>query len=313
MTWKVLISAPYMLPVIDDFADELTQRGVEIVKAVVEERLEEHQLIGQLDDIDGVICGDDRYTPKVFASAPRLKVVVKWGTGIDSINAEAAAARNIRICRTPNAFSEPVADSVMGYILCFARRLPWMDRMMKQGEWNKIPGRALNESTIGVIGVGDVGRAVLRRAQGFGMTMLGTDIRDLTETDIGIANVRMTSLDELLRASDFISLNCDLNSTSHHLITERTLALMKPTAVIVNAARGPVIDEPALVRALQNGCIAGVGMDVFEDEPLPMDSPLRSMDNVMLAPHNSNSSPRAWMNVHRNSIEQLIRCLQESS
>jgi D-3-phosphoglycerate dehydrogenase / 2-oxoglutarate reductase len=303
---RVLISAPYMLPVIDQFAPEFAGRGIEIVRAPVIERLEEHDLLSMIAEFDGTICGDDRYTARVIDAAKRLKVIVKWGTGIDSIDSAAATKRGIRVCRTPNAFSEPVADSVLGYILCFARRLPWMDRMMKQGTWEKIPGHALNEATIGVVGVGDVGSAVLRRARGFGMRLLGADIREIEAGKIEALGVTMMPLDRLLAEADYVSLNCDLNPTSQHLMNTRTFSLMKRSAVVINAARGPVIDEGALVDALRSGGIAGAAMDVFEDEPLPADSPLRRMENVMLAPHNSNSSPRAWSAVHRNSIDQLV-------
>ncbi len=312
MTWNVLISAPYLLPVVGQFAEEFAAHDIKVTTADVEERLEEHDLLAVVGDMDGIICGDDRITERVLDAAPKLKVIAKWGTGIDSIASEEAERRGIRVCRTPNAFSQPVADSVMGYILCFARRLPWMDRMMKNGVWDKLPGRALNESVLGVIGVGDVGSAVLRRARGFGFELRGTDIREIDrhqQTELG---VQMTSLDHLLAESDFISVNCDLNETSHHLLSHDQFRRMKSTAVMINTARGPVVDESALVAALKSGEIGGVGLDVFEDEPLPADSPLRSMDNVMLAPHNSNSSPRAWNNVHRSTIDQLVAVLKDS-
>ena len=154
MVWKILVTAPYMLPVIDRFGEFFAKHGIETVCAEVRERLEEAELLPLVGDIDGVICGDDRFTDKVMDAAPKLKVLAKWGTGIDSLNKEGADKRGITICRTLDAFTEPVADSAMGYILSFARRLPWMDEQMKQGVWEKIPGRALNESTIGVVGVG---------------------------------------------------------------------------------------------------------------------------------------------------------------
>ncbi len=240
------------------------------------------------------------------ACAPRLKVISKWGTGIDSIDAEAAARLGIQVCRTPNAFTLPVADSVLGYILSFARRLPWLDRAVKAGTWEKIPGRTLSECTLGVVGVGNCGKAVLRRAQAFGMQLLGNDIVEIAPDFIREQRVEMVPLDELLRRSDFVSLNCDLNPTSYHLIDAQRLAQMKPGAVLINLSRGQVVDEPALVKALQEGVIAGAALDVFESEPLPAESPLRRMDNVMLAPHNANSSPFAWNRVHWNTIRNLL-------
>jgi len=313
MTWKVLVTAPYILPVLDDFADFFTKNDIEAIAADVDERMEEEDLLPLIGDIDGVICGDDRFTDKVMDAAPKLKVLAKWGTGIDSLNKEGADKRGITICRTPNAFSEPVADSTMGYILSFARRLPWMDAQMKQGIWDKIPGRALNESTIGVIGVGDCGSAVLRRAGGFGATLLGTEIRDIGADHIKALRLTMVSLDELLQRSDFVTVHCDLNPTSDHLISTDALKKMKNTAVLLNLARGPVVDERALIHALQTGEIAGAALDVFEHEPLPADSPLKAMDNVMLAPHNCNSSPRAWEAVHWSTVNQLLAALKAAS
>lgn len=303
----VLVSAPYMIPIIDRFRPLLERYGIELMIAPVSERLNEGDLLALAGTFDGALCGDDQYTARVLeACAPRLKVISKWGTGIDSIDQQAAARLGILIGRTPNAFTLPVADTVFGYMLAFVRRLPWMDRAMKQGIWDKIPGRSLSECTLGVIGVGNIGKAVIRRARAFGMHILGNDIVEIAPDFVRENEFQMTSLEHLLHRSDFVSLNCDLNPTSYHLMNQRTLSWMKPTAVLINTARGPVVDEPALVQALQNGVIAGAALDVFEEEPLPLDSPLRQMDNVMLAPHNANSSPAAWERVHRNTLRNLL-------
>jgi D-3-phosphoglycerate dehydrogenase len=283
---------------------------VELVVPPVRERMEEADLLEWIGDMDGVISGDDRFTERVLKAAPKLKVISKWGTGIDSIDSAAAARLGIAVRRTPNAFSEPVADTVLGYMLCFARNLVSMDRAMKGGEWKKIPGRTLAECTLGVIGVGDCGKAVVRRAKALGMTLLGNDIKDIAPEFLAETGIRMVSKEELLASADFVSMNTDLNPTSHHLMSDAQFALMKPSAVLINASRGPVVDEKALVRALQSGRIAGAALDVFEDEPLPADSPLKTMDNVFLAPHNANSSPKAWENIHRSTIEHLMEELE---
>lgn len=303
----VLLTAPYLLPFLDRFRPVLEGYGLELIVPEVHERLTEDDLLRYAGQFDGAICGDDRYTARVLqACAPRLKVISKWGTGIDSIDREACARLGIQLRNTPNAFTLPVADSVMGYLLAFARRQPWMDRAMKAGRWEKIPGRSLSECALGVIGVGNCGKAVLRRAAAFGMELLGNDIRPIEPDFIAEHRVEMTTLDELLARADFVSLNADLNPTSYHLLNARTLAQMKPAAVLINTARGPLVDEPALIAALQAGQIAGAALDVFEVEPLPPDSPLLNMDNVMLAPHNANSSPAAWERVHWNTIRNLL-------
>lgn len=307
----ILISAPYMLPTINRFRPTLERHGLELILPDVHERLDEEELLAAAGQFDGAICGDDRFTERVLAAcAPRLKVISKWGTGIDSIDQEAAARLGIQVKRTPNAFTMPVADSVLGYILAFARRQPWMDRAIKAGEWEKLPGRSLSECTLGVIGVGNCGKAVVRRARAFGMRLLGCDIIEIAPDFILENGLEMTSLQELLARADFISINCDLNPTSRHLINAQTLKLVKPAAVLINTARGPVVDEPALVTALQAGQLSGAALDVFEIEPLPLDSPLLRMDTVMLAPHNANSSPAAWERVHWNTIRNLLNGLE---
>ena len=184
-----------------------------------------------------------------------------------------------------------------------------MDAAMKRGEWEKIPGKTLSECTLGIIGIGNIGKAVTRRAKAFGMKVLGTDIVDIDHVFVSESGIEMTNLEYLLSNSDFVSVNCDLNPTSYHLINANTLAQMKSSAILINTARGPIVEETALVAALSSGQVGGAALDVFEFEPLPKDSPLLKMDNVMLAPHNSNSSPTAWERIHWNTIKNLLEGL----
>ena len=303
----ILLTAPYMIPFLERFKPVFDKHHIDLIVPEVRERMEEADLLKYADQFDGAICGDDHYTSRVLdACAPRLKVISKWGTGIDSIDAETCSRLNIKLCRTTNAFTTPVADTVLGYILAFARRQPWMDKEMKSGKWEKIPGRALSECTLGVIGVGNIGKAVTRRARTFGMRVLGTDIIEIDHVFVSESGIEMTTLDSLLSTVNFVSINCDLNPTSHHLINPRTLSKMKPEAILINTARGSIVEEKALVEALQAKRLGGAALDVFEAEPLPVDSPLLRMDNVMLAPHNSNSSPAAWERVHWNTIRNLL-------
>ena len=311
MTWNIMVSAPYMQPVVDEYRSVFAQNDITVFVPPVSERLSEEELLGLMDGVDGVICGDDRFTERVLrAATPRLKVISKWGTGLDSIDSEAAARLSVLVFNTPDAFTHPVADSVLGYVLAFARQIPWLDRDIRGGVWSKRHGFELRERTMGMIGVGNIGRAVARRAVAFGMAVLGNDVVDPPAEFLGETGLEMASKDDLLRRADFVSLSCDLNPTSLHIVAGRELALMKPTAVLINAARGPLVDEPALVAALESGSIAGAALDVFEVEPLPGDSPLRKLDNVLLAPHNANSSPEAWRLVHESTIRNLIAGLR---
>ncbi len=305
--YTILLSAPYMLLYTDRFVPILDQLGCDVIIPEVNERLSEEEILTYAGKFDGTICGDDCYSGKVIRQcAPRLKVMSKWGTGIDSIEKTTADLLGIPVFRTTNAFTTPVSDSVLAYILTFSRKQPWLDRNVKGGRWEKISGKSLVESTLGVIGVGNIGKAVLKKAHAFNMRLLGNDIVPISREFTKNYEVDIVSLEDLLNRADFISINCDLNPTSRHLINAKMLALMKPSAVIINTARGSIIDEAALINALEDKKIAGAALDVFEIEPLPDDSPLLSMDQVMLAPHNSNSSPLAWEAVHWNTIGNLI-------
>jgi len=312
MTWRVLVSAPYILPVIEEFGSRLEAEGVEIVRMNVRERLGEAELLPVIETIDGVVCGDDQFTERVLQSASRLKVISKWGTGIDSIDTRAAKQLGIRVYCTPDAFTDNVADTTIGYVLCFARKIVSMDRDVRRGMWTKPDAVSLKECTLGVVGIGNIGRAVVRRARAFGMTVLGTDLVPVAASFIEEMGLRMVALSELLAASDFVSLHCDLNPTSFHLIGREELALMRPASYLINTARGAVVDELALVDALRERRIAGAALDVFEVEPLPTDSPLRAMDNCLLAPHNANNSPVARRRVHESTIANLLKGLHEA-
>jgi D-3-phosphoglycerate dehydrogenase / 2-oxoglutarate reductase len=303
----VLFSAPYMIPFVDRFRPVLEHYDIDLLLPEVHERLGEAELLKYAGQFDGAICGDDRFTARVIeACSPRLKVISKWGTGIDSLDQQAAAKFGVKIGRTPNAFTLPVADTIMGYILAFARRQPWMDKAMKSGEWQKIPGKALHECTLGIIGVGTIGKTLTRRARAFGMKVIGNDIVEIDHVFIAETGIQMTDLKTLISNVDFISVNCDLNPTSFHLINSEILSIARPDTVLINTARGPIVHEDALIAALQNGNIGGAALDVFEVEPLPHDSRLTTMENVMLAPHNANSSPAAWERVHWNTIKNLL-------
>jgi D-3-phosphoglycerate dehydrogenase len=306
MTRRVLITAPYFLPVLEDYRRELESHAIELVTVSVHERLNEADLLPLVDDIDGTICGDDQYTERVLRAARRLRVISKWGTGTDSIDEAAAARLGIRICNTVGAFTDPVADTVLGYILCFARQLPWMDRDIRDGCWRKRDTVALNECTLGIVGVGHIGKAVARRARACGMRLLGNDPRPMPAAFLAETGLTMVPLRDLLEEADFISLNCDLNPTSRRLVGRRELAHVRSTAYLINTARGAVVDESALIEVLRERRLAGAALDVFEDEPLPADSPLRSMGNCLLAPHNANGSRSVRDRVHRNTVDNLI-------
>jgi D-3-phosphoglycerate dehydrogenase len=310
--WRVVVSAPYARPCIDRYRRALEQGGCDVVFAWATERLEEDDLLRLLPGAHGIICGDDRITSRVLDSAPDLRVISKWGTGMDSIDVDEARRRGIAVCNTPNAFSEPVADTVLGYALLAARQLASMNADMHDGLWQKPQLRSLSELTLGIVGVGNCGRAVARRAAAFGMRILGADIVAVDAQFRTATGLEQVPLPRLLHDADIVSLNCTLNPSSFHLVDEHALASMKRGAFLINTCRGPVVDERALEDALVSGRIAGAALDVFEMEPLPADSRLRLLPNCFLAPHNANSSVAAAERVHENTIRSLLEGLSRA-
>ena len=303
---NILISAPYFQPVVDKYMHVFEQYNLKPIVPKVTERLEEHELLEVIHDIQGTICGDDRFTPKVLDAAKQLSVISKWGTGIDSIDKAYANQKNIQVFNTPNAFTNPVSDTVLGYILTFARQLHAMDTDVKKHIWEKRNLVSLYECTLGIIGLGNIGQAIARKASSFGIRILGHDPCEPPKEFLDSVSIELVSKDFLLSKSDFITLNCDLNDSSLHILSTIEFTNMAKKPYIINAARGPLIDEIALVKALKDGKIKGAALDVFEDEPLPPTSELRSLENVLLAPHNSNSSPDAWEKVHEQTLNNLL-------
>jgi phosphoglycerate dehydrogenase-like enzyme len=307
--WTVLVTAPRLVAVLDRYVAELHEAECATRVAPTRERLTEAELLPLVGDIDGFICGDDQITARVLDAARRLKVISKWGTGIDSIDVEEARRRGIAVRNTPGAFTDPVADTVLGYLLLVARQLDRHAADMRAGLWQRLPARALGETTIGIVGLGAIGMAVARRAAAFGARLLGSDAQPRPLTLLQPLGLAQVPLETLLAQSDFVTLHASLTADSDHLIDDARLRLMKPSAVLINTARGRLVDEQALVAALREGRLAGAALDVFEDEPLPETSPLRLLPNVYLSPHNANASQGAAERVHVASIRNVLQVL----
>ena len=309
--WKILVTAPYFQNAYNRYELRMRDMGLEPVLPKVNERLSEQELLDMVKDVDGVISGDDQFTERVLKAAGKLKVISKWGTGIDSVDTEAAAQLGIAVRNTPGAFSDPVADTVFAFILAFSRALHLQDSDIRAGIWKKRTCFALRGLTLGIVGVGDCGSAVARRARGFGLNLLGNDIREIDRDVVEETGIHMSGLDELLARSDFVSMNCDLNPTSRQLMNADRFAAMKSGAYYITTCRGPVTVENALIEALQSRHIAGAGLDVFEDEPLADDSALRTVNNVLLCPHNANSDPATADRIHESTLAHLIEELEK--
>ena len=302
---KVLITAPYMVREKAKILEMLKSYPFTVEWVPVEERLEEVDLLPIIGEYHGILCGDDRITPRVIDAATNLKTIVKWGTGVDSIDRDYAESKGIQVFRTPNAFTEPVSDTTIALMLNEVRGIVRNDQVVKSGGWDKPQGYTLQEKTVGIIGFGDIGQAVARKLMPFGPKVLVNDIKLLSDDLLNSLNVESASKEEIYETCDIITLHTDLNPTSHALLDAQSFASMKRKPYIINTARGPLIKEADLIQALTTGMISGVGTDVFEVEPVPVDNPLRSLPNVTASCHNTNSSPLYWDKVHVNSLKMM--------
>jgi glyoxylate reductase len=243
-------------------------------------------LVARTAEADGLICMlTDRIDAALIAGAPRLRAISQMAAGYDNIDMTAARSRGIPVGHTPGVLTEATADLTFALILALARHLIDAERFAHDGRWRTwdpgaLLGLELNEATLGIIGFGKIGRAVARRARGFGMRVIYAT-RTPVATDLGEA----AALDALLRTSDIVSVHVPLTAETTHMVGERELRLMKRSAYLINTARGPVVDQEVLVRALREGWIAGAGLDVAEVEPAPADDPLLSAPNLLLLPH----------------------------
>ncbi|SMB97247.1 D-3-phosphoglycerate dehydrogenase [Thermanaeromonas toyohensis ToBE] len=272
-------------------------------------KLKEAEMLSLVGNVDGIICGEDELTERVIAAAPQLKVISKFGVGVDKIDVAAATRRKIAVCNTPGANSESVADMTFCLLLGAARRIALADRQVRQGLWEPIVGLELWKKTLGIIGLGKIGKAVARRAKGFEMRILAYD----TCPDIDFIQkegIELVTLKELLSRADFISLHLPATPETKGLIGAEELALIKPGAILVNTARGDIIDEAALYTALKEGKLSGAGLDVFAEEPPNPSSSLFELPQVVVSPHSGAHTVEAIDRMGVMAAQNLVKVLK---
>ena len=273
------------------------------------------ELVCLVRDVDALVCHlTDKIDRDVIRAANKLKVISTVSVGVDHIDVEEATKRGIPVAYTPEVLTEATADLTWALILATCRRVVEGDRLVREGKWKGwsidfMLGHEVFGSTLGIIGMGRIGQAVARRAKGFGMKVIYYSRRRKPEVEKELG-VEYRELDDLLREADVVSVNVALTPETYHLIDERKLKLMKRNAVLINTARGSVIDEKALIKALKEGWIAGAGLDVFEKEPLPPDSPLVKMENVVLTPHIGSASYRTRAKMSEIAALNVVKALR---
>jgi D-3-phosphoglycerate dehydrogenase len=279
-------------------ADKIHDDGIKMLEQIgevdVKTELTSNQLLDEIKGYDVlVVRSATKVTKEVIDSGENLRIIARAGVGLDTIDVQAANTRGIKLINAPEAPTIAVAELVIGMMISWARHLPRADKSMKQSKWEKaqLMGSELKGKTLGVIGTGRIGQAVGYRAKAFLMNILAYDVGQNAEF-ARETGARYVNLEELLRKSDFVSLHVPATLQTRHMIGWREFELMKPSAVLINTSRGEVIDEEALVNALQKGKIAGACLDVYEHEP-PKDSPLLKLPNVVLTPHIGASTVEA--------------------
>ncbi len=275
------------------------------------------EILAGIRDAQGAICTlNERIDAKTLAAAPSLRVIANYAVGYNNIDVEAARARGVIVTNTPDVLTNATADITWALILAVARRVVEGDQLVRRNRWTgwsptQLLGTDLSGKTLGIIGMGRIGQAVARRAAGFEMTILYWS-RSERSPQPGHPSWQRVSFDELLRRSDFLSLHVPLAPETTHLINEAALRIMKPTACLINAARGPVVDEAALVKALQEGRLAGAGFDVYEKEP-ELHPGLRELNQVVLLPHLGSATTETRIRMGMMCVENVLAVLEGKS
>jgi len=304
---KVVYVDAYDDVFVSEEREELAKIGVELTLAQC--RTEE-DFVTTCKDADGLLCFYFPITRKLIAQLPHCKVFARYGVGVDNIDVEAATEAGIVVANVHDYCFEEVSNHTMALLLGCVRKVVYLTERIKQGYWDRFPAptQSLYDQTLGLIGCGNIARMVAVKAQCFGLKVIGYDpyLPPKVAQDAGIT---LMNLDEVIKQSDFVSVHAALTSETRHMISDREFGLMKPSAFIVNVARGPLIDEAALVRALKAKKIAGAGLDVHEKEPLDRDDPLLALDNVILTPHTAFYSDAAYSKLRRGVGNAVARVL----
>lgn len=288
-------------------AVKLLEKHFEVIQGSGVEHVSE-QLLG----CEGVLVRSAHVTASDMEKNPQLKVIAKHGMGLDSIDVEAATARGIAVVNAPFANMNAVAEHIVMLILALSKRTVRMDKLTRAGQFfrrNQYQTTELKGSTLGIIGFGKISRLVVKKLSGFEMNVVACD-PFVGQEEADPFGVRMLSDQEVYQTADFVVVHTSLTPATYRLVGKREFGLMKPSAYFINAARGAVVDEEALIEALQSGEIAGAGLDVFEKEPPAADNPLFSMDNVIVSPHNAALSDGAMLAMAMDSAQGIIDCLE---
>ncbi|WP_111626752.1 phosphoglycerate dehydrogenase [Larkinella arboricola] len=308
---KVLITCPPMLGQLAEFLPIFEEAGIEVVAPKVVQILSEEELLELVPTVDGWIIGDDQATERIFRAgkAGKLKAAVKWGIGVDNVDFKACKELGIPIINTPMMFGAEVATIAVSYVLGLARETYYIDREVRAGNWVKPAGMSLAGHTVALVGFGDIGKSTARFLKAFDMNINVYDpFAKRTEEDE--AAYRFLDFPQELETADFVVTTCALTPATKHMINAETIQRMKDGVRIVNVSRGPIVDEVALVEGLKSGKVHSAGLDVFEVEPLPMDSELRKFDRCIFGTHNGSNTIQGVRRASHQAIRSMFEFLE---
>lgn len=296
-----------MLPTFVSFAEEA---GLELIKKDVKQTLSEEEISEIIPDFDGWIIGDDPATRRVLkkGSEGRLKAAVKWGIGVDNVDFEACKDYGISIANTPGMFGKEVSDIAIGYVIALARQTFYIDRKIRKGDWPKPVGISLNEKVAAVVGYGDIGKNTVERLRALGMNILVYD--PFIKNKTSIPNISFAKWPERIDEADFIIMNCALSSSSFHMLNSKIFSKMKDGVRIVNVGRGQLIEENSLIKFLNSGKVHSVALDVFEEEPITISSPLLKFENCIFGSHNSSNTIEGVTKTSKKAIQLISSFLK---
>lgn len=304
---KVLVTCPPMLRLIDEFRPVFAEKNIELLAPNVVQTLSVPELLELVPTVDGWIIGDDPANDEVFTAGKngQLKAAVKWGVGVDNVDFKACERLGIPISNTPMMFGEEVGGLAAHYVVALARQSFLIDRGVRAGEWPKPAGISLQGRTVALIGFGDIGRSTARMLHGF---RLNVNVYDpfAKKTEEDEKNYNFLEWSQNLGDADFVVVTCALTPSTRHMINAETLSQMKDDVRIVNVSRGPVIDENALLQSLKNGKVHSAALDVFETEPLPMDSELRNFERCIFGTHNGSNTVDGVRRASERAMELLF-------
>ena len=309
MTEKILTTPRSYGKNMPELFEQLEAAGYEVVRNSTGGILEKEQIKALIADCSGIIVGVDPLDAEVLSCAPRLRAIAKYGVGVDNIDLDYCKAHGIKVSRTVGANSEAVADYAMTLIMAVARKAVMIDRKCRGRDWSKISTRDVSGATLGLFGLGAIGKHVAKRARGFGMKVLAFDPY-WPEEYARENNIIRADAETIFREADFISLHLPLMESTRNFVGEKEIAMMKRDAVIINTARGGLIDEAALLKALKEGRIYGAGIDAFAQEP-PEDPAWFELDNVVIGSHCAASTTGATRNMGRMATQNILRDLAE--